>query len=58
MAEIMWIAGSVALFVAGCVSLSTVWRRRAEASLQRVPVRAERTVDVQRAGIQLDDRDR
>ncbi len=52
MAEITWIAGPVALSVAGFVSLYTLWSRRADASLQRVPVRVERTVDIVRARIQ------
>jgi hypothetical protein len=51
MAEITWIAGPVALSVAGFVSLCTLWHRRADVSLQRVPVRVERTVDIVRARI-------
>ncbi len=39
MAEITEVAGSVALCVAGFVSLYLVRHRRTEASLQRVPVR-------------------
>jgi hypothetical protein len=45
MGDITWIAGTVALGVAGFVSLYTVRHRRAEASLQRVPVRVERSVN-------------
>jgi hypothetical protein len=58
MAEMTWIAGPVALSVAGFVSLYALWHRRAHPSLQRVPVRDERTVDIVRARIELDDRAR
>jgi hypothetical protein len=58
MGEITWIAGPVALSVAGFVLLYGLWHRRADPSLQRVQVRVERTVDIVRAGIELDDRAR
>lgn len=55
MAEITWIAASVALCVAGCVSLLAVWRRSAEESLHRVPLRADHPVDMVRPGTEQGD---
>ena len=44
MAEVTVVVGSVALFAAGILAWRTMWHRRADRALQRVPVGTGRSV--------------
>ncbi len=48
MAEITLILGSVGLLMGGCGAWYAVWRRRASATLERVPVSTARSPHVVR----------
>jgi hypothetical protein len=54
MAEITLIVGAGALFVTGFVSWYTIWHRRVESSIEKVPVPTGRWAHVQRRGADLD----
>jgi hypothetical protein len=58
MAEITLIAGSVGLGVAAFLAWYTMWHRKVESSLERVPVRAGQPVRVRREGADLEGRNR
>lgn len=53
MAMVTLIIGSVAFFAAGFLAWCTLWHRRIESSLERVPSTSGRTGDELRDGVEL-----
>jgi uncharacterized iron-regulated membrane protein len=56
MAQIAMIIGSIALFVAGFLAWYTLWHRRVDSALKRVPVGGRRTVHPLRQDVSQDPR--